>query len=288
MKTVRIYYFSGTGNTELVSRCFETELGRLGCEVSLVRMEELLKAEAPLELSDCDLIGIGSPVVGYGAPALVYRFLRKLPKARGQKVFIFRTAGGVAPINYGASAAMRRILEHRGYEVFHERLFSIGSNWIVRFSNDAMRRLRDASAEKVALMCRELVAGAGRRMEVSLGMSLLMGPVRFLASIFLRLMAKDLRVGSDCSRCGLCVRSCPAGNISETGGAIRFGADCSSCLRCVYNCPRRAIGFKTLSFFPVKGGYDLAKILAHPEACPDAGTKANPPFLAQYLENAAY
>ena len=145
MVSIKIFYFSGTGNTALVGGMFESNLKKLGYAVEAIRMEDALKGRAEVSVEDCDLIGSGSPVTGYGAPPIVYRFLRSLPTAKGKRVFIFRTAGGVAPINYNASGTMRRILKGRGYRVFHERLFSVGSNWIVRFGNEAVRKLRDAT-----------------------------------------------------------------------------------------------------------------------------------------------
>lgn len=285
MERIKIFYFSGTGNTALVGGMFESNLKRLGCAVETIRMEDALKGRAEVSVEDCGLIGIGSPVIGYGAPPIVYRFLRSLPKAKGKRVFIFRTAGGVAPINYNASGTMRRILKRRGYRVFHERLFSVGSNWIVRFGNEAVRKLRDATEAKVALTCERILAGEERRPQTSMGLRAAMRPARFLSSLSLRFMAKDLRATADCTRCGRCVRDCPEGNIREAGGKIRFGSSCSSCMRCVYSCPRGAIAFKNLAFFPVKGGYDLRGILETPERFPDEGAKAAPPFLAEYVGN---
>ncbi|HWQ29393.1 MAG TPA: hypothetical protein VN549_00270 [Negativicutes bacterium] len=76
-----------------------------------------------------DLLGIGSQVIGYGVPVLVRDFIKALPDGNGKRTFIFRTAGGVAPINYNASKPIIGKLKRKGYEVFYERVFSISSNW---------------------------------------------------------------------------------------------------------------------------------------------------------------
>jgi ferredoxin len=283
MTRIKIFYFSGTGNTELVCRDFEAEFRRLGCEAGLIRIEDLDAEAIGIDAVDCDLLGIACPVIGFGAPLLVRRFIRALPRAEGRRVFIARTAGGVAPVNYNASRGMIRGLKSRGYDVFYERLFSIGSNWIVRFANGTMRKLRDATEAKVAQACGQLLAGRRRELRTPPIQGLVMGLARFASSIVLRLVAKDLRVGASCVRCGLCVRGCPSRNIREGGGKIRFGASCNGCMRCVYSCPRGAIRFKALGFFPVKGGYDIRKILARPQDCPDEGSLSEPPFLARYL-----
>jgi len=285
MKKVRIYCFSGTGNTEYVASLVAEGLARRGCEVELARIEDELRSGAAIRVEGLDLVGIACPVIGYGVPLVVRRFLRALPRAEGLRAFILRTAGGVVSANYNASRPIWRALGRRGYEVFHERLFAIGSNWIVRFGNAAMRSLHDAARRKAELMCDELLAGKERRLGTSLGRRLVMGIVRGLSSLPLRFVALDLRVAEDCARCGLCVRSCPGANISDEDGKIRFGAGCSCCLRCVYSCPRGAIRFKTLGFFAVKGGYDLGKIIERPEEAPDEGARMEPPFMAEYLRD---
>jgi ferredoxin len=285
MKRIKIYCFSGTGNTEIVCRMLEEGLTRLGCEVELEMMEKALKSGKPIDATRFDLIGIACPVIGYGIPRIVARFLRGLPKAGSVPAFIVRTAGGVAPGNYNASRGLRAKLGRLGYPVFYERIFSIGSNWIVRFSNAAMRALLEATKRKVALACRELLEGRERELSTSLPQRILMGAARGAAPLSLRFMAKDLRVGSACSGCGHCVTSCPMGNIRQTPDGIRFGADCSACMRCVYACPGRAIEFKSLKFFPVKGGYDPKGIFESPERWPDEGSRAEPPFLPAYVSD---
>jgi ferredoxin len=283
MKKARIYLFSGTGNTDLVARAAAAELARLGCDTELLRIEDVLKSGAGVEVEGLDLVGVACPVIGFGVPLVVRRFLRAFPRAKGMKAFIIRTAGGVSPVNHNASRPIRRRLTRLGYDVFHERLFSVGSNWIVRFGNDVVRSLVGATGEKVALMCSALLAGERRVLPTTAWRRLRMGAVRLVSSLGLRFMALDLRVTGACTACGLCQRGCPSGNIRDKGGRISFGAACSSCLRCVYSCPRAAIEFRMLRFFPVKGGYNLRKILESPADCPDGGAKKDPAFLPAYL-----
>ena len=57
----------------------------------------------------------------------------------GKKTFIIRTAGGVAPVNYNASKPIIRNLTRKGYEVEYERVFSIGSNWVVKFDDAVVK-----------------------------------------------------------------------------------------------------------------------------------------------------
>lgn len=287
MKSVGLYYFSGTGNTALVANTVKETFVQLGYAVDLVRIEDVLKQALPLDLSRHEFVGIGAQVIGYGTPHLVLDFIHRLPSGQGQKVFIFRTAGGVAPINYNASKVMIRRLARKGYDVVYERLFSISSNWIVRFEDNVIRQLVAATQRKAALMCQEVVQGRRRYLKTGLGLQLQMETVAFLSRWFFRLVGQDYRVGAACSHCGLCVRNCPTNNIYEQNGQIKFKLSCASCLRCIYSCPQQAIQFKFLKFFAVVGGYNLKQILGRSGSAAEKPTGKVPPFFEEYLANDA-
>jgi ferredoxin/flavodoxin len=287
MKTIRLRYFSGTGNTEIVTFMIVSKLRELGCDVRAekIGMEKDERRTPTTEYTagtTIDCLGIGAPVIGFGTPSPVLDFIKRLPRGNGMKVFIFRTAGGVIPGNFNASRDMIALLEKKGYDVFHERLFSIGSNWIIRFSNAAMRKLHDATKVKTETMCVEIISGKRRLYETGGRKRFRDALLRRLSGIGLRLLALDFRVGKGCTGCGRCAKRCPAGNIGIRGGKPRFGAKCAACMRCVYACPEKAISMRTLGFLQVKGGYDVRGILEHPELFPDEGTNGNPPFMAGY------
>jgi ferredoxin len=280
-----IAYFSGTGTTEAVVRMLGGELERLGYEVVLARMEDSTLRGTPIDPSGYDLFGLASPVLEYGTPRIVMDFVRLLPVAAAQRTFILRTAGGVAPQNYHASKSLIRRLSRKGYSVFYERILSLGSNWIVKFSDATVHRLHEAALRKTALMARDLREGRERFLKAGPGTAALMGLVSFLGRRSTWLIGKDLRVSRACTSCGLCARSCPRGNIRERDGRIKFGSACICCMRCVYSCPSKAIRHKLFSFFAVPGGYDLGKILE--DSAKDAPSEAGavPPFLAAYAQD---
>lgn len=282
MKTAGIFYFSGTGNTEIVARMVRDELIKRQYEVDLFRIEDFTKKKTAPDMDKYDLVGIGSQVIGFTAPSIVTRFVRALPAARGKKAFVFRTAGGVAPINYNASKPLMRMLARRGYDVFHERVFSIGSNWVKKFDDGVVVRLHEATGRKVGLMCDALDKGERRILKTGLRLKVLMECVMHVTPLFFRLIGKDYAVSDACSHCGLCARSCPAGNILEKDGRIRFGLSCNLCMRCVYSCPKQAIHLRRFASFELPGGYDIRKILSQPASHDDAAVRPAPPFFEAY------
>lgn len=261
MKKAIIYYFSGTGTTEKVTALLKKEFLKEEYQVDVLRMEDILKSHQAIRPEEYDLIGIGCQVIGYGVPSIVHKFIKQFPKSNHQKVFIFRTAGGVAPVNFNASKPIIRKLNRKGYEVFHEQIFSIASNWIVKYDDEVVRQLYHATSRKVGIMCREIIEGKERILHTKLLLRIKMNIIMFIAPGLLMLVGKDLRANQSCTHCGLCIRNCPAGNISEKNGKINFKLSCNGCLRCIYACPKSAIHYRLFKFFPVPGGYPLDNIL---------------------------
>ena len=284
MKSVVIYYFSGTGNTEIVVNMVNEELSNYEYNVTVIRIEDILKNNLKIDLERYDLVGIGCQVIGFGIPNIVRDFIPLLPKVKCKKVFIFRTAGGVAPINYNASKPMIRKLSRKGYEVFYERVFSIGSNWIVKFDDKITKQLYEATAKKVAIMCKEVIHDEKRILKTGIGLRVLMEGVMFITPWIFPLVGKDLSVSEACSHCGLCIRNCPARNIYEKNGKIKFRLSCNSCMRCVYSCPKSAINFRFFAFFPVPGGYNIEEILKQPHDESEIKNKV-PQFFNNYIED---
>lgn len=282
MNTIGLFYFSGTGNTRIVAELVRDAFTRKGYQVDLTRIEDVMNGLATFEPAKYDMIGFGSQVIGYGVPNLVKDFLKRLPEGQHQKTFIFRLAGGVAPVNYNVSKYMIRTLKAKGYDVFHERLFSLGSNWIKRFSDPVVQQLYRSTVEKVDQMSNELIDGRERFYETGFWMRLKMGTISFLSGNIFRLTGLDYKVSSACGNCGLCVKNCPSKNIKIKNGKVTFGLNCSCCMRCVYNCPNQAIQFKTLSFFPVEGGYNIKKTLEKPLSENETVTE-QPPFFNRYI-----
>ena len=287
MKSVAIYYFSGTGNTSIVADMIKDELSKYQYEVDLIRIEDVLKNNLKPDLEKYDFVALGSPVIAFGAPKIMLDFIRILPGRTGKKVVIFRTAGGVVPTNYNSSKAIMRRLNRKGFDVTYERIFSIGSNWVVKFSNDVVQQLYKATRDKVSIMCKEILSGERRILKTGIGLKIAMESVAFISTWALRLVGKDYYVNKSCTHCGLCIKNCPSNNIHKRNEKIKFGLSCNCCMRCVYSCPQNAIKFRLLTFFPVKGGYDVKKTLSQKCICDESKDGVTPPFFNDYIKNDA-
>ena len=285
MKSVIIYYFSGTGNTELVANMVKEGFTNYKYKVSVVKIEDVLKKNLEIDVEKYDLVGIGCQVIGFGMPNIVYKFINSMPKVLHKKMFIFRTAGGVAPINYNSSRPIIIKLSKKGYEVFYERMFSISSNWIDKFDEIIIKKLYEATTKKVDIMCKEVINGESRILKTGIGLKVIMIGVMSITRWIFPLIGKDLSANESCTHCGLCIRNCPTRNIYESNGKIKFNFSCCSCMRCVYSCPKTAINYRVFTFFRISDGYNIKKIIGQPLDDSQINSKKVPKFYYNYISN---
>lgn len=67
-------------------------------------------------------------------------------------------------------------------------------------------------------------------------------PAGALLAIFSRKPLVRRSVSDDCNSCGLCVRTCPTGAISDDPKHTRY-SECIACMQCKIICPQHAISF---------------------------------------------
>lgn len=263
---IGIAVFSGTGNTAYVTELLAQELRRLGATVEIHRMDaQAIHPNDPLsgtfDPRNYDLVGIGHPVLGFGPTPLVLRFAEALPGGQG-RLFIFKSAADNHRINNTASEELSRILQEKGYDVFHDFLYVMPCNWIFAFERRFNLQIIDKAKEKAARHARELVSGTRSFMPVYPWWRRTARILHSLESNHGRKQfGKSLRITRECNGCGLCARNCPAQNIHQENGTIRFGDECLWCMRCVYNCPAQAIDAKGMNWCIIKEGYRLKDYL---------------------------
>lgn len=285
MKKLGVFYFSGTGNTEIVAEHVAHTFIQLGWSVDIIRMEDVNKKTIQVDINQYDMIGLGCQVIAFGIPMVVRNFVREVPKlSDNMKVFIFRTCGGVVPSNYNVSKKLIRMLKHRNFDVCYEELFSIGSNWIIKYDDLIMKQLYTATIRKITQMCEAIDNGERHFYKTGIALQFKMGVLSALSSIVLPLLGKDAVVDKTCTKCGVCAKRCPAENITIKNGKVKFHSSCSACMRCVYSCPNHAINFRLLHFVKIPDGYDVKKSLSaggNPDEKPNGKI---PPFFQKYVE----
>lgn len=269
LKKAAVFYFSGTGNTELIAQRFAEELKFRDWDIDLFRIEEVLKGRRGVEYKAYDLIGIGHPVLGFGASEFVERFAEQLPEVSGTPAFVFKTASSPHYVNNGASNTILRALRNKGYTPFHNSILAMPCNFYMKYDDRLNKQLYKAALHKVGIFADEIVNQVPRTLPIH--------PVleRMLRMVYYwedkkggKYFAKGLRTTSSCTLCLKCVRSCPSSNIKMSEGRITFGQECLLCMRCIYNCPQKAIQptrLRSSLVEPYTGGPNLRKLMEDPD-----------------------
>ncbi|HPN84374.1 MAG TPA: EFR1 family ferrodoxin [Victivallales bacterium] len=237
-----IYCFSGTGNTLRIAQIYKNRLLELGIENEII----LLPNETPREIGTD--ISIMFPVYAQCPPPFVFKWIESLPEGKGQKAVVISTYASMSGL---VAAPLKKILKKKGFCPVVVREIKMPHNFISqRFSKSNAKIISDAERE-IAKFAEEVVGGKSTT-KTYIPMS---GILRQIASfIFARIasfMGSKLYADKNlCSKCGLCSRLCPVGNITTKEGFPSWNHKCEQCLRCINFCPNSAVGttFKMFAF----------------------------------------
>lgn len=264
IKSIGIFYFSGTGNTEIVTNLLKKEFNEKGIDIELAKIEDFTRKKIAVNTEKYDIIGIGHPVHAFNAPRIIFAFVNLLPTTQDKKFFIFKTAGDFF-IEGGATTILRNRLRHKGYNVFNETLIIMPSNMLVKYPDELSKQLYNTAVRKVKVMADEIISGKGKLQKNSISLILTTMIVSWFESWGAHCFGKHLRASQNCTLCEKCIKNCPKSNIYRRGNKIKFGWKCMICMRCFYVCPEKAIRAIGFNYIILKGGYDIKKIIDNPD-----------------------
>lgn len=253
MKTCTIYYFSGTGNTKYVCEKLAEELNKYDFVTETVGIE---KVNFPLEIKS-DVIGIGYPVHGFNAPAIIDEFVDLLPNAVGTPFFSVKSSGEPLKANDASGMFFMKKLVSKGYKFCGEYHYVMPYNIIFRHSDDMVALMRERLHKKINEDGKEIAKLEEKPLVFEFGAKTIARIVR-IEHPAMRMIGKGFAVDeSKCLHCSKCVKNCPTKNIRVENGKFIFGSDCLGCMRCAFNCPADAINIGILNKWKVNGKYDF-------------------------------
>ena len=253
-----IYFFTGTGNAACLARIAAGDFERRGVRAAVSPIESLRVHPAH---GDADLIGIVTPVLGFGLPQMAARFLRRLPRGRGRKAFVIIAMGNAETVCVGRGrlslpptegiAVLQSAfwLRLKGYSFSGASALEMPTNWIMAVDPPDKERasaMTERAAAAIGTFTGAVLAGTytpGRaRALAATCLFPLFAPVYLLFSTLIRRIGgKWFTVTARCTQCGACAAQCPQGTIRLRGGTPRWGWDCQQCYRCINLCPSGAI-----------------------------------------------
>jgi len=234
---IRIYCFSGTGNTLVIANTIHAQFEAMGCD-STCRLIENCDS---VSVSDGEIIGIGFPIASFSTYPIVLNFLKKLPTAQRNPIFCFVTMGGLHLC--GIIDEVRDLLEKKGYRPIGFSSYKMPPNLFVRIPESMrVRRIRNGKA-KAEIFAKKLLDGECTWGKMLIGSKLIFWICNLMFAIaetkwHQRLL--KIRVDTSlCNQCGICVKKCPNHNIALKEKAI-IQNNCQYCFRCIAVCPQKA------------------------------------------------
>jgi len=245
-----IFYFSGTGNTELIAEEIAKRLQAKSHSIELISIEELEKIKrASLENK---IVGFGFPVYKLTYPDIFDRVLPEISNiAEKSKCFVFSTYTRFAA---NALYDFSRRLDQSKFEVIAEGCFKAPSCGISARRNEedydyeSVMFFENNIAEKLDAFVNSILSGNSTAPKQKYS----------LINELKKVIAKDIEItkyprinidNSKCTCCGVCAKKCPDKNLIKTETQIDIidSSGCLHCLRCINHCPANAITFGELT-----------------------------------------
>lgn len=247
MKSIIIYYFSGTGNTWWIANTLQQQLIEHGHQVKCYSIETLTTEDVMKQVNAAEHIILGFPVYGSTAPRPMMDFIQRFPAATNrQSISIFATqamASGDSAYHIG------QLFARKGYELKQTKHFIMMNNFHIpkfrfyRPKNDyRLDKLLQKTLPKVGGFAEEISNDHKHIRGVNAVCHLLGDLQRSHIDKVISLVSKEFKVDTArCIKCGKCQRICPTQNIEMCQDTYQFGNKCTVCLRCYSQCPTSAI-----------------------------------------------
>lgn len=256
MKKCKIFYFSGTGNTERACKKLSEELEKYDFCVETQSIDEI----GEIKDLEYDVIGIGYPIHGFNAPSIIDEFVEKLPKVDKKPLFVVRTGGEPLKINDASSMYFMKKALKKGYAFCGDFHYIMPYNIIFRHTDDMVALMRESLYEKVKEDAKEIAELRERIPSYPTKARIVAALVR-IEHPAIKVIGKGFKVNENkCIRCNKCMNACPTKNISLKNGKYKFGNSCLGCMRCAFRCPKDALKIGILNSWKVNGEYDFEKV----------------------------
>jgi ferredoxin len=227
-----IFFFTSTGNSLYIAKKFGGEI---------VSIPQIVNNEI-LEYKD-DVIGLVFPIYAFAPPPIVRRFLKKV-EWQADYVFCIGTHGD----KYGSFCTdLKKFCDRRGLRLDYCATLKMVDNALIGYEMENERAI--LADKKVEEHFDEIRADIAERKQFYKSMLKAERRRNFVVKIFggiissPRLGRRFITTDEKCTRCGVCAKVCPNGNISVKDN-VEIGKYCEMCGGCIHNCPNNALHLK--------------------------------------------
>ncbi len=237
-----IFYYSGTGNSQLVAKQLAEHL-----QDDLVSINtSWKKGEQETFHSEKPLVFV-SPTYSWRVPRIVEQWIHKTHFEGNRNCYFVLTCGGscgnAAP--YAEKFCVQEGLLFRGLAPV-----LMPENYLALFEvpdEKECRQILENAKPRVAELAGYIQKNAlFPKRPVTLKDRLESWPINPLFYWFV-VKDKDFRVSDACISCGKCVKRCPLENLTLEQGKPVWHGRCTHCMACIGGCPAQAIEYKESS-----------------------------------------
>ncbi|NEZ47983.1 (Fe-S)-binding protein [Clostridium niameyense] len=246
-----LFYFSGTGNTKWVADRIKCEFEKSGHYIDILNIENF---DGDLKrIFNYDYLIIGTPIYAEMQPKIVDDFVKKIPKTDNEtKVIVYSTQGGHTSCG---SESISRALSKKGYKVLIQENIKMINNYYFAVGKKPIKEdiesILDEAEQKIEKLVNSFIQGKRSINNIS-SLRLLLGKAASKGfKKILPKLSKNIIASKECTKCGLCVRNCPKGNITVENDRAVFHSNCMLCLRCIYICPNNLVNYKNKKIYNV-------------------------------------
>lgn len=270
---VAIFYFSGTGNTELTVKKWQSEAQKRHIELDLVKIED--NKEEVIDVSKYDKIGFGYPIHAFNAPRNVWKFAKRIKKVDEKKpAFAVMVSGEYMNLNHSSHLKVASILKRKNIFFESEYHYIMPYNMIFRHTEKRAFEMYQTMNALVPLDVEDYLVN--NKPHYLKKHKVFIRPVIWLLRIeqlFAPVNGKTFKISKKkCIKCMKCVNNCPTHNIEFKDGKFKFHNHCLCCTRCSFNCPTNAFSIGLLTGWKVNGNYkfkepEIIEVDKHPKYC---------------------
>lgn len=233
-KDVRLYYFSGSGNTYNIAKKIQESFSQKGYGCTLEKMDDV----EVIKLEKGGLIGLLFPVAIQSTFPNVWRFVENMPALQDQEIFMVDTLAGYSG---GVVGPMKGKLTSKGYNCIGAKEILMTSSMQTDSEKFEKSKVNVSKAFEIAdtFVC-DLINGK-TQWKRSIIKSDLMKTISNGKKIWVSVSKKITVNHQSCVKCQVCVTNCPTGSIKLIDQQIMIDhTTCISCMRCINYCPTNA------------------------------------------------
>jgi ferredoxin/flavodoxin len=231
---MKIYYFSGTGNSLAVAWKLKEQLSDEGSilPVSIYENQENIEI-------DTEILGFVFPVYFKNVPDVVKSFVNKLRFKTKSYIFAIATCNAVP----GHSLfTLNKILNAKGQVLSLGYAIDMPGNALITPPEIEAERLKDSilKINQIAQQIhnKEINQFEGENNLRSHIYSFIFGKIGKIS-----ISTKKFSCTEECIGCGICEEVCPKGCIKIVDKKPEWKGNCATCLACFHWCPQKAIMF---------------------------------------------